>query len=87
MWAKESDYIRTKLQHIETQHKIESGAEEKQLKIKNQEISRLEQELKTIMDEVNENQNKLDYKRQLEQSRLRHLEERSKILDSLYKTT
>lgn len=86
-WAKEADFLRSKLSHMESQHKIEAAEEEKQLKIKSQEILRLEQELKLLNEELKENQNKVEYKRQLELSRVRHLEERSRILDSIYKTT
>ena len=86
-WVKESDFRRSKLSHMESQFRIEGAEEEKQLKLKAQEIVRLEQELKSVTDELNQNQSRLDPKRQLEQSRLRHLEERSRILDSIYKPT
>ena len=85
-WAKESDFLRSKLSHMESQHRIEAAEEEKRLKMKAQEVIRLEAELKSVTDELNENQNKIEYKRQLEHSRVRHLEERSRILDSIYKT-
>lgn len=84
-WAKESDYLRSKIYHIESQYRVDAAEEEKQLKMKSQELMRLEQELKAVCDELDENQNKVNHKRQLEQSRLRHLEERSRILDSIYK--
>jgi chromosome segregation ATPase len=86
-WAKESDYWKSKLSHIESQHRIEAEEEEKILKIKAQEAIRLEAELKAVCDELSENQSKLNYKRSLERSRVEHLEQRSKILDSIYKTT
>lgn len=85
-WAKESDFLRSKLNHIESQHRIETSEEEKILKIKTAEVIRLEQELKSINDELKMNQSKVEHKRQLEQSRVKHLEERSRILDSIYKS-
>lgn len=85
-WAKESDFLRSKLNHIESQHRIETSEEEKILKIKTAEVLRLEQELKAINDELKMNQSKVEHKRQLEQSRVKHLEERSRILDSIYKS-
>lgn len=85
-WAKESDFLRSKLNHIESQHRVETSEEEKILKIKTDEVLRLEQELKVINDELKTNQSKVEHKRQLEQSRVKHLEERSRILDSIYKS-
>jgi chromosome segregation ATPase len=85
-WAKESDFLRSKLNHIESQHRVEASEEEKILKIKTAEVLRLEQELKVINDELKGNQSRVDHKRQLEQSRVKHLEERSRILDSIYKS-
>lgn len=84
-WAKESDFLRSRLNHMESQFRIEASEEEKQLKQKAQEVVRLEQEMKSVNDELNQNQSRLEHKRQLEQSRVRHLEERSRILDSIYK--
>lgn len=84
-WNKESDFIQSKLVHLESQYRIEASEEQKYLKMKSQELSRLEQELANLNEELKENQSKVQFKRELEHSRVNHLDERSKILDSIYK--
>lgn len=81
-WQKESDFQKTKLKHLEKQFESEREEEEKDKRSLAQEIFGLEQEYKNITNEYNSNVQKLTQKRQLEDRRVKSLDERSTVFNS-----